>query len=69
MVQMAETPQGGPPVFYKNAAVAAVLSFLFSGLVQIYNGEIGKGIGFIIGYAFAWLLCFVLVGFLIPPFV
>ena len=27
----------------KNAGIAAVLSFLFCGLGQIYNGEIGKG--------------------------
>jgi TM2 domain-containing membrane protein YozV len=29
---------------YKNPGVAAVLSFLISGLGQIYNGEIKKGL-------------------------
>ncbi|MCT2537890.1 hypothetical protein NC661_20090 [Aquibacillus koreensis] len=51
----------------KNAGLAAVLSFLICGLGQIYNGEIGKGIGFIIGYAISWLLMFVLIGFLTTP--
>ena len=29
---------------YKNPGVAAVLSFIFTGLGQIYNGEIKKGL-------------------------
>jgi len=29
---------------YKNPGVAAVLSFIFTGLGQIYNGKIGKGL-------------------------
>ena len=29
---------------YKNPGVAAVLSFIFTGLGQIYNGHIGKGL-------------------------
>ncbi len=29
---------------YKNPGVAAVLSFIFSGIGQIYNGEIKKGL-------------------------
>lgn len=29
---------------YKNPGVAAVLSFIFAGLGQIYNGHIGKGL-------------------------
>ena len=29
---------------YPNPGIAAVLSFLFTGLGQIYNGQIGKGL-------------------------
>lgn len=32
----------------KNEGLAAVLSFLFTGLGQIYNGEIGKAVLFLI---------------------
>ncbi len=51
----------------KSPGVAAVLSFFYCGLGQIYNGEIGKGIGFLIGYSFCWLLCFILIGFILVP--
>lgn len=51
----------------KNSGLAAVLSFFVCGLGQIYNGEIGKGIGFIIGYFVSWLLMFVLIGFITTP--
>ena len=37
-----------PPKFYKNPSIAVVLSFFWPGLGQIYNGEIGKGIAFLI---------------------
>jgi len=63
------TGQGGPPIFYKSPGVAAVLSFLYAGLGQIYNGEIAKGVSFIIVYTISLLLCAVFIGFLIVPFV
>jgi TM2 domain-containing membrane protein YozV len=53
----------------KNPGVAAVLSFFWAGLGQIYNGEILKGICFMVLYAFSVLLCFVLIGFIILPVV
>ena len=56
-----------PPKFYKNPGVATVLSFFFMGLGQIYNGQIGKGIIFIILYAISWLLIFILIGFFTTP--
>jgi TM2 domain-containing membrane protein YozV len=37
------------------------------GLGQIYNGQIGKGIIFIILYVISWLLMFVLIGFITTP--
>lgn len=51
----------------KNPGLAAVLSFLFAGLGQIYNGQIGKGIAFICGYFVSVLLMFVLIGFITTP--
>ena len=56
-----------PPKFYKNPSIATVLSFLFMGLGQVYNGQIGKGIVFIILYAISFVLMFVLVGFITTP--
>ncbi len=53
------------PVAYskrKDEGIAAVLSFLFTGLGQVYNGQIGKGIVFIVlGIFFAFSIL-VLVG-------
>lgn len=61
-------PQGPPmPAFYKNPGLAAVLSFFWMGLGQIYNGQIAKGIAFIVFYAISWLLCFVLIGWITTP--
>lgn len=56
-----------PPKFYKNPTTATILSFFIMGLGQIYNGQIGKGIMFIVLYAISWLLMFVLVGFITTP--
>src|SRR5438045_8967578 len=41
----------------KSPIVALILSFFISGLGQLYNGEIGKGVAFLIGYFIAWV-CF-----------
>ena len=60
-------PRAGPPVFYKDPAIATVLSFLFMGAGQIYNGQIGKGIAFLIMYALSLLLMFVIIGFITTP--
>lgn len=66
-------PQQGPAPAYlpdrKNPGVAAVLSFFWTGLGQIYNGQIGKGISLIILQAFNFLLIFVLIGFITFPLV
>lgn len=62
------SPQGPPPpVFYKNPGLAAVLSFFWMGLGQIYNGQIAKGVAFIIFYTISWLLMFVLIGLITTP--
>ena len=35
-----------PPIFFKNPTIATVLSFLITGLGQLYNGQILKGTDF-----------------------
>lgn len=55
------------PVFYKNPGLAAVFSFFYMGLGQIYNGQIAKGIAFIIAYSISILLCFVIIGIITTP--
>lgn len=51
----------------KNPGIAAVLSFLFTGLGQIYNGQLGKGIAFLVlGVIFAISIIF-LIGFILYP--
>ena len=36
-----------PPIFFKNPTVATILSVLITGLGQLYNGQILKGIMFL----------------------
>lgn len=55
------------PVIYKNPGLAAVFSFFFMGLGQIYNGQIVKGIVFIVAYGISWVLCLILIGFITTP--
>ena len=62
----AQTVYIAPP---KNAGIAAVLSFFWSGLGQIYNGQIGKGIALIIAQFINALLMVVLVGLILYPVV
>ena len=56
-----------PPPIYKNPGLAAVLSFFWMGLGQIYNGQIAKGIAFIVAYSVSFLLMFLLIGFITTP--
>lgn len=46
----------------KSSGIAVVLSFFIPGLGQIYNGEIGKGILFILLSFILFLLMFLLIG-------
>lgn len=57
----------GPPPVYKNPGLAAVLSFFYMGLGQIYNGQIAKGIAFIVFYTISWILWLVLIGIFLTP--
>ena len=51
----------------RNPLIAGILSLLIPGLGQIYNGEIGKGIGLIIAHFISLLLMFVIIGFITTP--
>src|SRR5262245_34821700 len=47
----------------KNSGIAAVLSFFFPGAGQIYNGQIGKGLLFLILHFVFAVACLILIGF------
>ncbi len=56
-----------PPKFYKNPTIAVILSFFITGLGQIYNGQIGKGVLFIVLYAVSWVCMWIVVGLISTP--
>jgi TM2 domain-containing membrane protein YozV len=51
----------------KNPGVAAVLSFFYCGLGQIYNGQILKGVLMLVAYSISIVLMYVLIGFITTP--
>ena len=51
----------------ENPRTAAILSFLFMGLGQAYNGEIAKAVVFLILYAVSIFLTFFIIGFVTIP--
>ena len=53
----------------RNPLLAAVLSVIVAGLGQIYNGQIGKGIVFIILQLINTALTVVLIGWVLMPIV
>ena len=55
------------PKFYKNPSIAALLSCFFMGLGQLYNGQIVKGILYIILYAISLGLMSIVIGFITTP--
>lgn len=57
------------PASEKNAGLAAVLSFFVTGLGQIYNGQVGKGLALIAVQFVNILLMFVVIGLLTYPIV
>jgi TM2 domain-containing membrane protein YozV len=61
------TPPRKEYVERKSEGIAAVLSFLFVGLGQIYNGEIGKGFLFIIIGVICLFSIIFLIGFILYP--
>jgi TM2 domain-containing membrane protein YozV len=59
--------QPPPLVESKSPILAAVLSVVFPGLGQIYNGQIGKGIAFLILGAVLVFSIAALIGFVLYP--
>jgi TM2 domain-containing membrane protein YozV len=55
------------PQNLKSPGLAAILSVLITGLGQIYNGQIGKGIGLIVLQCINVVLIFALIGLLTFP--
>jgi TM2 domain-containing membrane protein YozV len=53
----------------KNPGIAAVASFFFAGLGQIYNGEIGKGLILILVQTMNLFLMILVIGFFTYPIV
>lgn len=68
VVNLGVTMQNHPPLAaYKNPGLAAVLSFFFMGLGQIYNGQIAKGVAFIVIYSISWMFVVLLIGLITTP--
>jgi len=53
----------------KNPGIAAVLSFFWTGVGQIYNGQIMKGLLLILVQLINSALMFILIGFITFPLV
>lgn len=53
------TPQPVPARADKSGGIAAILSFLFTGSGQVYNGQLGKGIGILICAIIGYMLYFI----------
>ncbi|MBA2512227.1 MAG: hypothetical protein H0V28_12195 [Rubrobacteraceae bacterium] len=53
----------------RNPLLAAILSIIVAGLGQIYNGQIGKGVIFIILQIINGALTLVLIGWILMPIV
>jgi len=51
----------------KNEFVAAIASLFVTGLGQLYNGQIGKGILYFIIFIFFFISLFQFIGFLLLP--
>jgi TM2 domain-containing membrane protein YozV len=51
----------------KSAGLAAALSFFWCGLGQIYNGQIGKGIIFVVLHVVSVFAMVILIGWLTTP--
>jgi TM2 domain-containing membrane protein YozV len=62
---MPQEPRAGAGM--RNPGLAAVLSFFWCGLGQIYNGQIGKGIAMMIIFAISWGMMWLIVGLVTTP--
>jgi TM2 domain-containing membrane protein YozV len=51
----------------KNPGVALIASFFIPGLGSLINGNAGMGIAIFAAYCVAWVLCLVVIGFVLLP--
>lgn len=51
----------------KSPGLALVLSLVWSGVGQIYNGQVGKGIFLMVLYVISALMIFIVIGFITTP--
>ncbi|NEA33785.1 hypothetical protein G3I17_19235 [Streptomyces sp. SID13031] len=51
----------------KNPGLALVASFFIPGLGTLINGNVGLGIAIFAAYCVAWILCLVVIGFVLLP--
>ena len=62
---MPEDPRASAAM--RSPGLAAVLSFFWCGLGQIYNGQIGKGIAMLVIYAISWWMMWLIIGLITTP--
>ncbi len=56
-------PAGTPyAVAPKNPGLSLLAAFFIPGLGSMINGEVGKGVGILIGYIISWFLVIILIG-------
>jgi TM2 domain-containing membrane protein YozV len=62
-------PGWQPPmqVAPRSPAVGLIVSFFLPGVGSMMAGKTRKGIGILVGYMVGWLLCLVLIGFIVMP--
>ena len=51
----------------KSPGLALVLSLIWSGVGQIYNGQVGKGVALMVAYVVSALLIILLIGLITTP--
>ncbi len=53
-----------PPyaVAAKSPGLALLVSFFIPGVGSMMNGDVGKGVGILIGYVFSWFMTFLIIG-------
>lgn len=54
-----------PPVNQKNPIIAVILSFFITGLGQLYNGQLGKGVLYFIIAVICGVLILVVIGYIL----
>ena len=47
----------------KSPGLALLASFFIPGLGSMMNGDVGKGVGILVGYIVSWFLTIILIGF------